>query len=114
QKEAEDERNKADTARKDAENEKTKTKLALEQAKTELRHFELMHYHDRIAAADRAIRDNDFVTAHENLDGCRWDFRNVEYHYLARQLDQREAPVLRSDQGRVVSRASLAAGDRWH
>lgn len=59
---------------------------ALQQARAELYRFETMQYIDQIAAADKAISDNDLITARSKLDECRWDLRHVEHAYLSKQL----------------------------
>jgi tRNA A-37 threonylcarbamoyl transferase component Bud32 len=120
-KKAEDETKAADIARKTAEYEKNQadiarkaTDKALKQAKQELRRFDLMHYHDHIAAADKALRDNDFVTAKLQLEKCRRDLRHVEYAYLRKQLAQRSPRQLLSHTDWVHSLVLSADGKRLY
>jgi WD40 repeat protein len=65
------------------------TEKALLQVKKELFRFQSMHYIDHIAAADKALQNNDFVAARWHLGECRPEFRHVEYAYLSKQLAQK-------------------------
>src|SRR5262249_48971159 len=44
---------------------------------------------DRIAAASRALEENDLVSARLKLDECRWDLRQIEHDFLNKQLIQK-------------------------
>jgi tRNA A-37 threonylcarbamoyl transferase component Bud32 len=85
---------------------------ALTQAKHELRRFDQMHYLDNIRAADKALLDNDFVTARLRLDECRWDLRSVEHAYLRRQLAQKAPRELLGHAGGVNTLVASPDGKR--
>jgi WD40 repeat protein len=82
-------------------------------AKKELFRFESMHYIDQIVAADKALQENDFITAGLRLDDCRWDFRHIEYAFLRKELTQKEPLLLLPGHtGAVRSLALSADGKR--
>ncbi|MBI3408520.1 MAG: protein kinase [Planctomycetes bacterium] len=101
-------RNDAESARKRVDHEKLLADAASKMARKQLFLFESMLYIDRIGAAQKAVQEHDFTTAHWNLKQCRPEFQHVEYAYLARQLALKELRtfVVHSDQ---ISSLALSA-----
>jgi WD40 repeat protein/serine/threonine protein kinase len=94
-----EEKNAADQARKDAEEKQRLLDAALQDARKELRRFNLMHYLDHIAAADKALREWDLPVAAWHLDECLPECRHVEHAYLRKQLAARARTLPAGDFG---------------
>jgi WD40 repeat protein/tRNA A-37 threonylcarbamoyl transferase component Bud32 len=79
----------ADAARKAGDEARLQAEMAKNEKTKQLLRAEVLLYYLQFQEANKHFQNHDLVQCRLALDGCRWDFRGLEYGYLVKQLEKK-------------------------